>query len=319
MADDLDEALGLIHMLKALPALRKSKGPEVIWRALKFAGYAVSDPRAPASPGQGWDFEFTAVLDGAHERVGVEINSGPHLSGQSFYRADRTREEQGFDRVLLVVLGQVSKLARDRAFEQRTLKVDLLDPTDLASWLRRHAIVATDRGKSVVTLIRNCMKDIALRVARNPEELDDVEWRDLERLLREVFEGLGFDTLLTASSKDGGFDLRLEAGEEVFLVEVKHWKQAVGPGVVNGFLKVSAREEAKASLLLASGGFTGALFEGILEVGPPLHLGGRDKIIGLCRVFYRLGTELLQPDGELPALLLQDTVLAPPVIALVET
>jgi hypothetical protein len=157
------------------------------------------------------------------------------------------------------------------------------------------------------------MREVALRIARVPQELQDVEWRDLERLLREVFEGLKFDTTLTASAKDGGFDLKLEANGETFLVEVKHWKQAVGPGVVNNFLKVSAREEAKGSLLLASGGFTDTMFEGILEVGPPMYLGGRDKIVDLCRIFYRLGTELLQLDTELPTVLLKDTVKVPPV------
>ena len=116
---------------------------------------------------------------------------------------------------------------------------------------------------------------------------------------------------MTASSKDGGFDLKLETGAGTYLVEVKHWKQAVGPGVVNGFIKVTAREEATAGLILASGGFTQTLFEGILEVGPPMRLGAGEKIIDLCRVYYRLGTELLQPDTDLPLLLLRDTVEIP--------
>jgi HJR/Mrr/RecB family endonuclease len=311
MDEDLGPAVELIDQLKARPTPPGWELEKIVWRILKAAGYATSEACAPGRPDCGYDLEFSATLDGAPERVAVEVKGGPYVSGQTFYQVDRVRMREGFDRILLVTSGKFSQLARDRAFERRGGKVDLLEPDDLANWLRRHAIATTERGKRVVTLIRACMRELALRIAEEPGELQDVEWRDLERLLREVFEGLGFDTTLTASTKDGGFDLRLEADGETFLVEVKHWNQAVGAGVVNNFLKVSAREGAKAGLLLSSGGFTGTLFEGIVEVGPPMHLGRRDKIIGLCRIFYRLGTELLQPDAELPRLLLEDTMKVP--------
>jgi Restriction endonuclease len=76
-------------------------------------------------------------------------------------------------------------------------------------------------------IVRQAMRAIAVEIAHNPSCLKNVEWRDLERLLREVFEGLGFDTQLTRSSKDGGFDLMLKCIErgvaKIFLVEVKHW------------------------------------------------------------------------------------------------
>jgi restriction system protein len=316
MSDELSEALSLVDVLKSRPAPRGIEAERIVWRILRAAGYAISEPREPGRPDGGWDLEFSATLDGTPERVGVEVKGGPHVSGQTFYQVAETRERERFDRMLLVTVGRFSKLARDRAFERRGQKIDLLEPDDLASWLRRHAIAATERGQSVIALIRNCMRQIARRIAQVPAELQDVEWRDLERLLREVFEGLGFETTLTASSKDGGLDLKLEADEETYLVEVKHWKQAVGPGVVNNFLKVSAREEATASLLLASGGFTKTLFEGILEVGPPMRLGAGAKIIDLCRVYYRLGTELLQLDTDLAQLFLRDTIEVPPPLVL---
>jgi hypothetical protein len=314
MDDGLSHALELVEQLKVRPAPKGLQAEEIVWRILEAAGYATSDPRRPTQPNSGYDMEFSATIEGRPERVAVEIRVGLYFSGQAFYRVDGIRKREGFDRMLLVTLGKFSRLARDRSFELRGGKVDLLEPNDLANWLRRHAIVTTTRGNGVVTLIRNCMREVARRIARASRELHDVEWRDLERMLREVFEGLGFETTLTASTKDGGFDLRLEAGGETFLVEVKHWKQAVGPGVVNKFLKVSAREEASAGLLLASGGFTATLFEGILEFGPPLHLGADEKIVGLCRAFYRLDTELLQPDIELSAILLSDTMKVPPLV-----
>jgi hypothetical protein len=48
------------------------------------------------------------------------------------------------------------------------------------------------------------MKDLARLVARYSEVLYKVVWLDLERLLREAFEGIGFAAELTLPSKDEG-------------------------------------------------------------------------------------------------------------------
>ena len=189
MDDAISEALAQVEALKARPAPRGVEAEQIVWRILKAAGYAISKPRPPGRPDGGWDLEFSATLDGEIERVGIEVRGGPHVSGQTFYRVAETRERERFDRMLLVTTGKLSKLARDRAFEHRGQRIDLLEPDDLAGWLRRHAIASTERGQSVFTLIRNCMRQIARRIAQVPTELQDVEWRDLERLLREVFGG----------------------------------------------------------------------------------------------------------------------------------
>lgn len=86
---------------------------------------------------------------------------------------------------------------------------------------------------------------------QHPDELATVEWRDLERLLREVFEGIGFHVILTRPSKDGGFDLELTATErgqkQVYLVEVKHWsEQKPGTVHVRKLIKVTASRKATA-------------------------------------------------------------------------
>lgn len=59
-------------------------------------------------------------------------------------------------------------------------------------------------------ILRTAMREIAMAIAENPSFLKEIEWRDLERALREIFEKLGFETELTRSMKDGGFDLRLQ-------------------------------------------------------------------------------------------------------------
>ncbi len=103
-------------------------------------------------------------------------------------------------------------------------------------------------------IVRTAMKAVALEIAENPNCLREVEWRDLERVMREVFERLGFRTELTRPGKDGGFDLRLESDEcgetKVFLVEVKHWlasRKKPGSKALSSLVDVVAKagEETK--------------------------------------------------------------------------
>src|SRR3954452_13871075 len=99
------------------------------------------------------------------------------------------------------------------------------------------------------------MKQVALRLAEHPAELATIEWRQLEQLLREVFEGLGFDTRLTRPGRDGGFDLELTIdsprGAERHLVEVKHWaEQRPGSSHLTKLVKITAAQGASGSLLL---------------------------------------------------------------------
>jgi len=51
-------------------------------------------------------------------------------------------------------------------------------------------------------------------------------WRDLERLVGEMFRKRGFKvTGFGGRGPDGGVDLGLSRGGERFLVQCKHWKK----------------------------------------------------------------------------------------------
>lgn len=144
-------------------------------------------------------------------------------------------------------------------------------------------------------IIRTAMQQYAALLAEQPNELLQMEWRDLERVLREVFERLGFGTTLTRPGKDGGFDLELtttENGESLtFLVEVKHWDEPNRPGqkVYNSFLEVVVGQSATRGLLLSTSGFTNNIFTGITEFQRQrVKLGKGEKIISLCKTFHKL-------------------------------
>lgn len=165
-------------------------------------------------------------------------------------------------------------------------------------------------------IVRTAMRAIAIAVAENPACLRDVEWRDLERVLREVFERMGFETQLTRSGKDGGFDLGLqctEAGKtQVFLVEVKHWAgsgKRPGRTTLKALIDVVARAaNGTTGLLLSSSGFTADVMNGQTEVEQrKVRLGGKSKIVSLCQNYLQSATGIWNPTTDLADMLLEGT------------
>ena len=151
-----------------------------------------------------------------------------------------------------------------------------------------------------------------MSLARSPGALADIEWRDLERILAEVCEGLGFQTVLTRPAKDGGFDLEVSAGDERYLIEVKHWAapSLVGAGTVSQFAEVVVAQAATRGLMLSISGLRPRLLAERLEITQHrVALGDGRKIIGLCqRYALREGTMWL-PETNLSEVLFEDTAV----------
>ena len=166
-------------------------------------------------------------------------------------------------------------------------------------------------------IVREAMRGLAGEISRNPSCLNAVEWRDLERILREVFERLGFDTQLTRPGKDGGFDLRLTCVENgtrlTFLVEVKHWivhsKKPGRPVISALFDIVVSASDVTTGLLLSSSGFTTNVLRGRSEVEQQrVRLGDREKIVSLCQSYVECSTGLWKPAAGLPEILMAGTL-----------
>ncbi|AYG95613.1 restriction endonuclease [Brevundimonas naejangsanensis] len=309
-----------VQLLDELERNREMSAVDVehaVYGVLTAAGYAVSTP-SPGRPDIGIDMEFQGRINGEPERVGVEVKSHRgKVSGQTIYKAMDAMRATGLDRILIVALGGYSNLALERAGIERLGKVDLLDIPDLRSWLQRHETFDEPETKSVRQILRHAMRELALRLAVEPTEIYDVEWRDMERLLGEVFQRLGFTTHVTPSAKDGGIDVHLVDPEgRAFIVEVKHWLSKVGTGAVKRLVEVTARKGARSGLLLATGGFADVIFDGLIEVKAPVRLGDANKIVSLCQAFYRAETQLWQPDNSLEDLLLAETLALsdPPIV-----
>ena len=258
------------------------------------------------------DCMVQARVEGRSQLIAVEVKSGARpgdaLSvdqAMSFLATGRV------DRTMVISRFGFSRDALARADGLGAGRIDLFGPGDLRNWLSKHSgrdgIDAT-----AVNIIREAMRKVALRMALHPEELITMEWRQLEQLLREVFEGLGFGTTLTRPGRDGGFDLELEigtpAGARIHLVEVKHWtEQRPGAAHLTKLVKVTTERKASGALLLSTSGFAGTIYSGLLEFSAPVRLGDGNKVIALCKAFHRLSTGFWLADTDLESVLYAGT------------
>lgn len=266
--------------------------------------------------GRTWevDGDFEIDIEGVKRRIAVEVKLGFRLDmfAKAIEQARRIRAAGRYDRALVVVAGKVPETERRRAETEGVGYIDLLGIPELRSWLWKHVPALQLRAgePTCAQIIREAMRAIAERLARAPDEIATIEWRDLERVLREIFEGMGFETILTRGGKDGGFDLELstegDTGRETYLVEVKHWAdQKPGKSHLRKLFRVTAKEKARKGILLSSSGFAPSIYEGFTEAErSTVALGGRDKIVGLCKTYYRLGGQLWCPDTSISVQLL---------------
>lgn len=173
----------------------------------------------------------------------------------------------------------------------------------------------TPLDSEIQTLFAEVSRRLAAAVAANPRVLDQIEWRDLERMLAEVFNGIGFHVVLTPGSKDGGKDLVLTVttrqGRRHYVVEAKHWRSGkkVGPGVVTDFIRVVVRESRDAGLLLATYGYSPAALEIVSKVEQRrVRLGSEDMIVSLCQQYLQRAGGLHIPLDQLPQVLFQTPI-----------
>lgn len=93
---------------------------------------------------------------------------------------------------------------------------------------------------------------------RSGRALRDLSWRDFELLVGEAFRLRGFSVAETGGGgADGGVDLRLKKGGELFLVQCKQWRaDKVSVNVVRELLGVMVSQGATGGFVVTSGVFT---------------------------------------------------------------
>jgi restriction system protein len=192
------------------------------------------------------------------------------------------------------------------------VKFQSIDFGTIRNWVSR---VAKSLDESEVSkILRSCTQKIIEIVLENPEAIDELEWRDVERLIAELFRGLGFDVQLTSSSKDGGKDVVLEFKKKdqncSYIVEIKHWtsRQKVGRESVMHFINVITREKRSGGLFLSTYGFADSATQSLTTLErKKVRFAGKDKIISLCETYVKGTSGLWLKDSELEKVLLEKT------------
>ena len=98
------------------------------------------------------------------------------------------------------------------------------------------------------------------RVAASPDQgaLNDMSWQKFEALVGEAFRRKGYSvTERGGGGADGGIDLALKKGGEIFLVQCKQWRALkVGVSIVRELYGVMAAKGATGGFVVTSGVFT---------------------------------------------------------------
>jgi hypothetical protein len=217
-----------------------------------------------------------------------------------------------FNRALLIARGGFSKSASLVATEAG-VAVELLDLDGVKAWIDRAEEHRPPIGQKVHLLLKSLSHSFAELVNDDPSALDHLEWRDLERMMHRVMEGLGFSAVLTPPSKDGGKDIVLtcvvRGQEESFIVELKHWRSGkrVGSSSVRDFLQIVISENRTAGLFLSTSGYAKGAFESLTEIERHrVRSGGRTRIALLVKDYIRADSGLWTPPDELPTLLFSE-------------
>jgi restriction system protein len=219
------------------------------------------------------------------------------------------------DRMILLSKSGFSKQAWEIAKRDLPTAIELVDLTTLRAWVARVERSLRSDYSQIIKAITDLSKHLAKIIANKPSELANMEWRDIERMLASIFEGLGFDVELTPPSKDGGKDIILEFSvsgvNQSYLVEVKHWrsKQKVGHGYISHFVDVVANEKRQGGLYLATYGYSHDAFEALTEIERSrIFAGNEEKVISLCRTFVKAESGLWSAPAVLTDVIVENTI-----------
>lgn len=221
----------------------------------------------------------------------------------------------GFSRAMLVTNSRFTFAAREALRRSTPIGIELVDIDALRSWIGRLEQVPAIDITQVNIIRRELSRKLIDLIIRNPRYLDEVEWREMERMLAEVFEGLGFGVRLTPGSKDGGKDIvltcKVASQTHTYYIEVKHWRsgQRVGSGAIKDFLNVIVNEEISGGLYLSTYGFCSNAIESLTEIQrQTIRFGTENKVVSLCKSYVKATSGIWSPDEPLAKILHNNTL-----------
>lgn len=317
-----EQILRHIALLDSYPSATIGREPEqllmdILQPLLAEDGYTTT--KVFEAHHAGFDFIAEKPADGVSVSCSIGIEQ-KHYSRNRPVGADVVEQvlssavPLSLDRAMLVVNSRFTYAAREMVRREAPVRVELIDIDALKAWVARIEIDSTADTSEVEAILQQVSRTFACLIAKDPENLEKLEWRDLERTLAETFDGLGFSVELTPGSKDGGKDIILEclvAGKKhTYIVEIKHWRcgTRVGQSVARDFLNVIVRERREGGLFLATYGYCDNAFEMLSEIERRrIRFGAQAKVVGLCRTFVKARSGIWSAPAALPEVLFEGT------------
>ncbi|WP_374453834.1 restriction endonuclease [Phenylobacterium sp.] len=288
---------------------------EVLEPLLECEGYDVEHTGGVGDGG----IDFVArSRDGATDEIlGVEFRyfqrEGARVGATDVRTLVGTALLRDLDRAVLVSNRVFSEQARALIEKRLPFRIDLLDLNGLSAWAERLKVEEPDVSAEITRILKDVSRRFAEMIARNPQALDNLEWRDVERVVAEIFDGLGFGAQLTPPAQDGGKDVVLTCEvnglSAQYYIEVKHWrsKTKVGAAAVKDFIKVIAREKKAGGIFLSTYGYTANAFEELVEIDRKnVRFDGQDRVVTLCQTYVKAKAGIWSPPSDLSSLLFSD-------------
>lgn len=263
-----------------------------------------------------------------HSYVDYIASSGKRNNKKSIgvlYRSEKTKVTKdeiedlvagcaidGIEKVLVITGADFEEDVDKYCREKYPVVYEQLNSASLRDWAK-NVDPKGDEAEFIKIVGTFTQKIIGLMLKR-PNVLSSLEWRDLERVIAELFTGIGYDTTLTPPSKDGGKDVIVEFRErekkKSYIVEIKHWRsgQKVGQKSITEFVKVIVKEKRHGGLFLSTFGFADNAMESITEIErKKIRFANDEKVHTLCKVYMRKKSGLLLEDESLSKILFDNT------------
>lgn len=269
------------------------------------------------------DFIAQKRVDGLEYKIAIELKGNSNINDairNGIKTLTDVNDKSTFDRLLLLLLNSPNSRRIDNSLHSflndNPTNLEIISLDDLEKWSQNLSDELNPVEKNqVIYYIKQLSKKLIELVASNPDNLKQLEWRDLERTIAELFEGIGFKTTLTPSSKDGGKDIILECTindiQKSFIIEIKHWRsgQKVGKSAVKEFTNIIINEKREKGLYLSTYGFSSNYYESLTEKQKSkVRFGEQEKIVELCRTYEKVNNGIWNPINTLEDILFDNTI-----------
>ena len=255
------------------------------------------------------DIGMDFVVENLKQDFKIGISTKIRTNGRKIALQDLSRDIvmsilSKFDKVLFITNGKYTSKVYDLVGGFALLEMQILDIAYLKDWAKNYENdldpVKADYEKQVIKQSQYFINQIA----NDENYLKYIEWRELERIVGEMFSGLGFDAEVTQCSKDGGKDVLLYHQGKKYLIEIKDWSgKRVGQKSVNKFLQVIFREEGEKGLFLSTSGFCDNAFETLTVMEKEkLLTGDSSQIVDLAKLYVRKNNGVYLPEVNLDKL-----------------